>query len=599
MAMSSGAPSGSAYELLLSASRGDMDSYSELFSRYSEKLYNYAYYLTFSREDAEDITSEAFMRVYDAIQGRDVSSFNLQAYLYKTARNLSFKSIERREREGLTMEEALEVPQPDASADPQTAALIGEQRASVLAVAGSLTEEQQSALLLRELEGLPYDTIAQVLDSNPNAVGALLSRARLRFREVYRMSQAQTQDIPDPCVALLPAFSRYIDNEATPAEVQKLQEHLSSCPICNANLASMQEASVTYRSLVPVLPLATLKVWSATKGAIIAGKAAAAAAHAAGSAAGSAGGAVASAGGGAVAAGGAASAGAGAATAAATVGTATGMAVLTKILIVAATVLVLGGVGTGGYFTLKATVFAKKTVPILTGMNQKDTEAKAQQAGLKVSCTFPDSIQTGNEVGTDQDPKPKTQVDSGTTIKVTMVDKAVADAKAAAQAKIVEANKVLADAQGLKIVTTEYDPAMQSAQAKFSNAKSVADYTGPDGAVPIAQGVIDACNQKKAAWQAAQAAQQAAQERDRQIALIRDTILAQLVNNPDNLKYDVYDIRISDDLTKALATVKAINPPPDKVTDPVTDIMERHGNTWVSIDNGTGYGPSDYPGWPW
>jgi hypothetical protein len=354
----------------------------------------------------------------------------------------------------------------------------------------------------------------------------------------------------------------------------------------------LSEASVTYRSLMPLLPLATFKVWSVARAAL-AGKAVIAGASTAGSAAGGGGA-------GGAAAGGAASAEAGAAaTAAATAGTAAGLGVMTKILIVAATVLVLGGAVTGGYFTLKATVFAKKTVPILTGMNQKDTEAKAQQAGLKVSCTFPDSIQTGNEVGTDQDPKPKTQVDSGTTIKVTMVDKAVADAKAAAQAKIVEANKVLADAQGLKIVTTEYDPAMQSAQAKFSNAKSVADYTGPDGAVPIAQGVIDACNQKKAAWQAAQAAQQAAQERDRQIALIRDTILAQLVNNPDNLKYDVYDIRISDDLTKALATVKAINPPPDKVTDPVTDIMERHGNTWVSIDNGTGYGPSDYPGWPW
>jgi RNA polymerase sigma-70 factor (ECF subfamily) len=177
---------GSPFELLQAASKGDADSYGELFGRYSQKLYNFVYYLTFSREDSEDITSETFIKVYEAIQGRDLASFNFQAYLYKTAKNLSLNSMARRKREGLTMEEAMEIPEPDVAATPETAALISEQRSTVLAVADSLTDDQQTALLLKELEGFPYGTIADVLDSNPNAVGALLSRARLKFREVYR-----------------------------------------------------------------------------------------------------------------------------------------------------------------------------------------------------------------------------------------------------------------------------------------------------------------------------------------------------------------------------------------------------------------------------
>ena len=349
----------STFQLLLASSQGDADAYGKLFSRYSEKLYNFIYYLTFSREDSEDITSDAFIKVYEAIQGRDVASFNFQAYLYKTAKNLALNSMARRKRDGLTMEEALEVPEPNPAMHPEMAALINEQRLGVLQVADSLTDDQQTALLLRELEGFPYDTIAQVLDSNPNAVGVLLSRARLRFREVYRMSQTQTQGIPDPCVAILPALSRYLDSEATSEEIQVIQEHLADCPICNENLKSMREASVTYRALVPMLPLASLKLWTAAKGAILAGKAAMVAGHAAGSAAGSVPTAASAT---------AASSSVAATGATATAVATTGMAVSTKIVAVIVAVLVAGGVGTGGYYGYRkvvATPTAKTTEKIV------------------------------------------------------------------------------------------------------------------------------------------------------------------------------------------------------------------------------------------
>jgi len=72
---------------LLSSSQGDMEAFSSLFERYSSQLYNFAYCLTYSQEDAEDITSETFISVYEAIQGRDITGFSLQVYLYKTAKS--------------------------------------------------------------------------------------------------------------------------------------------------------------------------------------------------------------------------------------------------------------------------------------------------------------------------------------------------------------------------------------------------------------------------------------------------------------------------------------------------------------------------------
>lgn len=312
------------------------------------------------------------------------------------------------------MEEASEIPEPDVSLQPEAAALISEQRASVIQVADSLTDDQQTALLLKELEGFPYYTIAQVLDSNENAVGALLSRARLKFREVYRMSQARTDGIPDPCVTLLPLLSKDIDREASPDEIRVVQEHLATCPICNGNLESMREASVTYRSLIPMLPLASLKLWGLAKGTLVAGEAMASAAHVAGAAI-------------------ASTTGTSSVTAAgtATVGTSTvaapvvtGMSLSTKILTIVVATILAGGVGTAGYLTLKATYFSKALVPSLSGLKNPGAMKKAQDSGFKYSSSQknPQAARSGNETVVDQSAKPGTWVKKGSTIHVTLMD---------------------------------------------------------------------------------------------------------------------------------------------------------------------------------
>ena len=56
------------YELLFDAASGDIEAYQELFERYGEKLYNFVHYLTYSREESEDITSDTFIKVFEALQ---------------------------------------------------------------------------------------------------------------------------------------------------------------------------------------------------------------------------------------------------------------------------------------------------------------------------------------------------------------------------------------------------------------------------------------------------------------------------------------------------------------------------------------------------
>lgn len=316
-------------QLVTLSASGDEEAYEKLFHLYSQKLYNFIYYLVYSREESEDIVQESFISVFNAIQGRDVSSFNFQAYLYKTAKNFSLQALARRKKEGLTLDEAMEFEDTNIYKDPERAALLAEQRSAVMRASGELTDEQEIALLLKEVEGFRYEAIAEVLDSNPNAVGALLSRARLSFREVYRMAHAQAQGLSDTCAQITPLLSKYIDKEASPDEVMTVEAHLADCPICNANLVSMREASVTYRSLIPILPLAALKVSGIAKVALVGGKAAA---HLAGAT-----------GGGGSSAGGAASAGAFSTMASSLAG---------KITAVVAATLIAAGAGTGVFFAV-------------------------------------------------------------------------------------------------------------------------------------------------------------------------------------------------------------------------------------------------------
>jgi len=148
-------------DLLLSSSRGDMDAYSQLFNQYSVKLNNFIYYLTYSREESEDIVQDVFVRVYEAIQGRDVSGgFNFQAHLYTTARNLSLKAIERRKREGLTLEEATEFEDTSIYKDPQKAALLSDQRTRVKDASKDLTEDGEGKMSqdrIKKLEKLGFE----------------------------------------------------------------------------------------------------------------------------------------------------------------------------------------------------------------------------------------------------------------------------------------------------------------------------------------------------------------------------------------------------------------------------------------------------------
>lgn len=243
-------------QLVALAAQGDSESYRRLFERYQNPVYNFVYRLVNNAEDASDIVQNAFLRMYTVIGEKKVENFS--AYLYRTARNLAYDEMRRRTRFADADTESIIPEDPNIYSDPQRALMLQEQIDGVRSAAARLNDNQREALLLRELQEFDYQQMSEVLGSNRNAVGALLSRARLSLREELRMAQLQTDQIPPDCEEIISLLSPYIDNELTEEEAVLVDSHLQDCTFCTAALEEMREASRSFRMLIPVIPPADM-----------------------------------------------------------------------------------------------------------------------------------------------------------------------------------------------------------------------------------------------------------------------------------------------------------------------------------------------------
>ncbi|MGE0027895.1 MAG: sigma-70 family RNA polymerase sigma factor [Thermoleophilia bacterium] len=232
---------------------GDREAFAELFGRHERGLYNVAFRLTGDREDAADITQEAFLRVFARIgdlAGREV---NLPAYLHRTARNLVYDRSARRARE-TPVDELVGAAGADESmdADPQLTAVVGAQGDEVRAANARLPERHRLVLALRELEDMSYGDIGRVLDVTPGAVAQLLARARMALRRELRLEQVDAGALDPACRARLGDIGALIDGELDPDRAQVLTAHMATCAACQSSRAAFEDARVTYRAWLPL-----------------------------------------------------------------------------------------------------------------------------------------------------------------------------------------------------------------------------------------------------------------------------------------------------------------------------------------------------------
>lgn len=142
--------------------------FTELYNRYSGDVFRYVRYLTGSREMAEEVTAETFLRAWTVQDNLRVAT--AKGYLIAVARNLVRDGYRRGRRE---VELAGEVAA--RGAQPETRRYLDQ----TLAAIGELDEKYREPLLMQAVAGLPYEEIARVLGLPLNTAKIRVHRARL------------------------------------------------------------------------------------------------------------------------------------------------------------------------------------------------------------------------------------------------------------------------------------------------------------------------------------------------------------------------------------------------------------------------------------
>lgn len=175
---------------------GDTDALETLMARYAPRVYRLAHGITRSEGDAEEVVQDVFLSVFRKIHSFEGRS-GFGTWIYRVTANAAL--IKRRGKRGqveVSIEDWLPTFQEDGhregdratllrdwSDSPEAEAITRETQAFVRRAIGELPDPYQVVVLLRDMEGLPNEEIAEILGETVAAVKSRLHRARMALRE--------------------------------------------------------------------------------------------------------------------------------------------------------------------------------------------------------------------------------------------------------------------------------------------------------------------------------------------------------------------------------------------------------------------------------
>ena len=181
-------------DLVALAKKGDQDAFSQLVEANQNKIYSLALRMTGSPEDGADLAQEAFLRAWRSLPSfQEESSFS--TWLYKLTSNLCIDFLrkeKRRKAVAITVsldddqDESPPVEVPDHRFTPEAEVERRELRSAMSRALKTMSEDHRQILILREVEGLSYTEIAQLLDVEEGTVKSRLARARISLRNILQ-----------------------------------------------------------------------------------------------------------------------------------------------------------------------------------------------------------------------------------------------------------------------------------------------------------------------------------------------------------------------------------------------------------------------------
>jgi RNA polymerase sigma factor (sigma-70 family) len=227
--------------------RGNHAAFETLVSRYQARLLAFCRHMLGSREDAEDVLQEVFTAAFNAILA-DERAINARPWLYRIARNRSLNHLRRAQPIGV---DSMDIHLSEHGTTTADKVDKREQFRELIADVQELPETQRTALLLREIDALSYEQIAEAMETTIPSVKSLLVRARVSLAEAAEARQLHCEDVRIELGEIAEGLRR----RTTPP----VRRHLRSCERCTTFRTELRATSKALALMLPVGPLLLAK----------------------------------------------------------------------------------------------------------------------------------------------------------------------------------------------------------------------------------------------------------------------------------------------------------------------------------------------------
>src|SRR5580700_6113571 len=220
--------------------RGSTAAFEVLVARYHARLLAFCRHLLGSREDAEDVLQEVFSAAFNAILDDD-RPINVRPWLYRIARNRSLNHLRRIQAVGV---DSMDIHLSEHGATTADKVHEREEFRMLVGDIQGLPETQRTALVLREMDALSYEQIAEAMETTVPSVKSLLVRARVSLAEAAEARLLTCEQVRIELAEVAEGLQR------RPGAL--VRRHLRACDRCSTFKGQLNETS---KALTAVLPI--------------------------------------------------------------------------------------------------------------------------------------------------------------------------------------------------------------------------------------------------------------------------------------------------------------------------------------------------------
>ena len=182
-------------EIIDRLKRGDKTVYTEVVERWQHMIYNAALSIVQHDEDAEDITQEVFVSLYEHIQDfREEAALSTWLYSITIRKALDVEKKKKRQKNGGLLQKIFSVKEADEPANFNHPGILldNKENAAVLFSAlKKLPDKQRIAFTLHKMEGLSYQQIAAIMKLSLYAIESLQTRAKNNLKKILTVYYEQ------------------------------------------------------------------------------------------------------------------------------------------------------------------------------------------------------------------------------------------------------------------------------------------------------------------------------------------------------------------------------------------------------------------------